>query len=179
MSYKSPASDAYQQQQLTTASPVKVVALLYDKAIASLREAIEHTKTKDSQKRWSANYRAQEIILQLHSMLDLEKGGIIAENLDKLYATILVKLPNVDITNSPAAAEEAIKLLQPLRDAWHSLNEQIAAGKINPETEMRKAEADLQGQKPVTPATSGGYANQGQAKQAEEPLPQRTFVTSV
>ena len=110
MNNQSPGTNTYLQQQLTTSSPVKVIALLYDKAIACLRETIEYTKTKEIQKRWSANFRAQEIVLQLHSMLDLEKGGIIAENLDKLYATILVKLPEIDINNSSKAAEEAIIL---------------------------------------------------------------------
>lgn len=154
------AHSTYNQQQLNTASPVKVVAMLYDKAIACLKEAIEANDANDPERRWKANTRAQEIILQLHSMLDMEQGGIISENLNKIYSTALMRLPLVDVQKSSAIAQEVINMLSPLRDSWHELNQQIAAGKINPAEEMAKAAAEQSGTKQVQvkqEKTSGNY----------------------
>ncbi len=118
---------AYLSQQLAALSPAQRVAMLYDKAIASLREAVQAIEDGDIQRRWSANNLAGQIIETLWATLDLDKGGDIAANLDRLYAFMLRHLAEVDMKNDPKPAQDVIKLLEPLRQSWHELAKQNAA----------------------------------------------------
>ena len=118
------AFEVYGTQQVMTSSPVKLIALLYDKAIISLKEAIQAIESGEIEKRWKANNKAIEILTHLANTLDHAKGGEVAGNLDQLYDFMLARLLNVDLRNDPQSARDVIALLQPLRDAWHQLAEE-------------------------------------------------------
>lgn len=111
----------YLTQQVMTASPAKLVYMLYDRAIASLREAIAAIEEGAIEKRWKANNRAMEIINHMWSTLDVERGGEIGENLNQLLPYMMLRLPDVDIHNDPQPARDVIVLLEPLRDAWREI----------------------------------------------------------
>ena len=121
------AADKYQVQQIMTASPARLVAMLFDKAINSLHEAIRAIEAGDIEARWRANGRAMEIISHLWATLDMEKGGEIAANLDQLYKFMLERLPDVDLHNNPGPARDVIGLLEPLRKSWHTVASQGGA----------------------------------------------------
>ena len=118
---------SYGTQQVMTSSPVKLIALLYDKAIVSLKEAIQAIEDKQVEKRWRANGRAVEIITHLSNTLDRDGGAEIAANLDQLYEFMLARLLDVDMKNDAKPAEEVIRLLKPLRDSWYQLAEEAPA----------------------------------------------------
>ncbi|MFQ5773250.1 MAG: flagellar export chaperone FliS [Kiloniellaceae bacterium] len=111
----------YGTQQVMTSDPVTLVALLYDKAVLSLKAAVKAIRDNQIENRWRANNRAVEIIKHLLMTLDMEKGGEIASNLEAIYAYILRRLVDVDVNNDSRAAEEAIALLEPLRASWTEL----------------------------------------------------------
>lgn len=117
------AHRTYGTQQVMTSSPLKLIALLYDRAIVSLKEAVQAIERADVQARWKANNKAVEIITHLASTLDHEAGGEVAENLDQLYLFMLERLFEVDQKNDPQAARDVIALLEPLRDSWRQLAE--------------------------------------------------------
>lgn len=117
-------SQQYLTQQVMTASPAMLVFMLFEKAIGCLKEAVKAIESNEIEARWRANSRAMEIISHLQLTLDLEKGGEIAANLDRLYSCILRRLPQVDIRNDVLAAKESITLLEPLRDSWRELAKQ-------------------------------------------------------
>ncbi|MGB8275116.1 MAG: flagellar export chaperone FliS [Alphaproteobacteria bacterium] len=119
-------TEKYQMQQVLSASPAKLVAMLLDKAIGSLHEAIRAIEAGEIEARWRANGRAMDIINHLWLTLDIEKGAEIAANLDRLYRFMLVKLPEVDLHNNPGPARDVIGLLDPLRRSWHAVAEQQA-----------------------------------------------------
>ena len=118
------ALQTYGTQQVMTSSPVKLIALLYDKAIVSLKEAIQAIEAGEIEKRWKSNGKAIDIIQHLASTLDHEAGGEISANLDRLYNFMLKRLLDVDLKNDTKPAEEVIVLLEPLRESWHQLAEQ-------------------------------------------------------
>jgi len=126
------ALQVYGTQQVMTSSPVKLIALLYDKAIISLKEAIQAIENGEVEKRWKANNKAIEILTHLTNTLDHANGGEVAGNLDQLYDFMLARLLNVDLKNDPQPAREVIDLLQPLRDAWHQLAEEMPQGAAQP-----------------------------------------------
>ena len=115
------ASLTYLKQQIMTASPAQLVVMLYEKAIASLNESIRAIEDGDIERRWKTNKDTNEIVAQLAMTLDLERGGIIANNLEQLYLYILSRLPSIDLRNDPAPAREVISILEPLHDAWRQL----------------------------------------------------------
>ena len=111
----------YLTQQVMTASPAKLVFMLYERAIGSLQEAIAAIEAGDVEGRWRANNRAIEIISHMWSTLDMDNGGEIAENLDRLFSFMLMRLTDVDLRNDPTPAQKVIELLLPLRDSWYDL----------------------------------------------------------
>lgn len=136
----------YQTQQIMTASPARLVCLLYDRAILSLKEAIAAIEAGKVEGRWRANKRAIEIVTHMWATLDVERGGEIAKNLSDLFSYIVTRLPEVDFQNDPTPAREVIELLEPLRDSWHK----VANGK----TERPALPGPLSAQRPA--ATAGG-----------------------
>jgi flagellar protein FliS len=123
-------SNTYHTQQILTASPARLVTMLYEKAITSLRLAIAAIEDGDIKARWAANLRAVEIIEHLSMTLDTDKGGEFAEKLEPLYPFMIKHLINVDVHNDPEPARQVIALLEPLRDSWRSLDRRMAQGNI-------------------------------------------------
>ena len=154
------ALKSYGTQQVMTSSPAQLVALLYDKAIASLREAIQAIEAGEVERRWKANNKASEIITHLANTLDHDAGGEIAANLERLYNFMLTRLFEVDRYKDAKAAREVIGLLEPLRDSWHQL---AADGTTDQELEAASAAPVPAGKTPARageapapmPATSG------------------------
>jgi flagellar protein FliS len=118
----------YQTQQVMTASPARLVCMLYDRAILSLKEAVAAIEAGQIEARWRANKRAYDIIAHMWTTLDTERGGEIASNLGDLFSYMLSRLPEVDFRNDPAPATEVIALLEPLRESWHKVASGEAAG---------------------------------------------------
>lgn len=121
---KNEATRHYKNQELMSASPARLVVMLYDRAIFSLNDAIKAIEIGDIERRWKSNKNACDIITHLAMTLDFEKGGQIAQNLHDLYKFMIRTLVNVDVRNDPQPARDAIKLLEPLRESW----DQIAKG---------------------------------------------------
>jgi flagellar protein FliS len=115
------ASQQYLTQQIMTASPAALMQMLYEKAINSLKEAIKAIEDNQIEARWKANSRVIEIVSHMQGTLDMEKGGEIAQNLDRLFAYILSRLPRIDFKNDAQVAREIIGLLEPLRASWQEL----------------------------------------------------------
>ena len=115
------ASQKYLAQQIMSASPAKLVAMLHERAIALLRETVEAIEAGDIERRWRVNGKAAAIVAELWQALDMERGGEIAENLNRLYGTMTMHLTMVDVDNSAQAARDVIRLLEPLRRSWHEL----------------------------------------------------------
>lgn len=156
------ASQHYLTQQIMTASPAMLVFMLYDKAIASLKEAIAAIDEGRIEARWRANARALEIVAHLQGTLDLDKGGEIARNLDRLYGYMMMRLPKVDLRNDAQVAREVIGLLEPLRDSWRELANQGD----KPMREAQRIAAELAAKPPAAPSPS--YAAQPAAPAAAE-----------
>ncbi len=126
-----------QTAHVMTSDPATLVALLYDKAVACLKAAVQAIHSDEIETRWENNTRAQEIIHHLFKTLDLEKGGEIASNLEALYSYMLLRLPDVDMNNDARVAEEVIELLEPLRASWN----QLARGGVDLRMDQREIDS--------------------------------------
>lgn len=155
----------YGTQQVMTSDPVTLVALLYDKAVMSLKAAIRAIQDGEIEARWRANNKAVEIINHLLMTLDMEKGGEVASNLEAVYGYMLRRLLDVDMHNDPRAAEEVIQLLDPLRASWAELAR--ANGNGSAETPSARALAGDIIEPAKRPASPTGTAEGGGQAPAE------------
>ena len=117
------ASEKYLAQQVMSASPARLVAILYERAITLLHDTVGAIEAGDIERRWVANSKATEIVVELWQALDMEAGGEIAENLNRLYGFMMMHLTMVNTENSAQAAREVIDLLEPLRRSWNEIAE--------------------------------------------------------
>lgn len=109
--------DAYQRTQVQSRSPLELVVMLYDGAIRFLLQAREAIEVGDVGARTTAASRALDIVIELRNTLDMERGGDVARELDRLYAYITTRL--LDVTRGDgAAAEDVHTLLSTLREGW-------------------------------------------------------------
>jgi len=91
--------------------------MLYDGAIKFINLAIEAMATKSIEKVHINIIRAQDIIVELISSLNMEVGEI-SERLLSIYMYINKKLTEANIKKSKDQLYEVKKYLQDLRDAW-------------------------------------------------------------
>lgn len=113
---------------VASASPHKLVVMLYDGAMVSILSGISNMKAGNIPAKGAAISKAINIIDNgLRAALDKKVGGEIAQNLDALYEYISARLLKANLSNDPAILEEAHALLSELREAWNAIDPQAAA----------------------------------------------------
>jgi len=120
-------SNTYQEIAMQTSSPTKLVVMLYEGTILFLQQSISAIQSNDLDRKRQAVDRAVAVIQHLQSTLDMNRGGEVAAELDKLYSYIHSKILEGSTQLQIAPLEEAIKLLTVLLSGW----EEAAKGKNN------------------------------------------------
>ena len=123
-----PASgvNPYLKIQVQSRTPLELVVMLYDGAIRFTREAKDAMERKDIAKRGEAVSRTMAIISELQNTLNLEEGGAIAKELDRLYTYVRDRLLDASFRQDPRPLDEALKVLITLREAWNQIAAQSA-----------------------------------------------------
>jgi flagellar protein FliS len=98
--------------------------MLYDGALRFIADAERAIATGDVPARATAIRKALAIVGELRSTLDMERGGAVADELDRLYDYIQDRLIAVTRDQHPQGLTEARAVLTSLADAWRT----IAAG---------------------------------------------------
>jgi flagellar protein FliS len=107
------------------ASPHKLVAMLFDGFLDALAQARGGLRSGNIQVKGRAIGHAVRILEEgLRSGLNLRAGGDLARDLNDLYAYLAMRLTLVNVRNDEAGLDEAVALMQPLRDAWLSIADQ-------------------------------------------------------
>ena len=86
------ASQQYQRSQVETASPTRLVIMLYEGAIRFCQLALDAMAAKDLPVQHENLLKAQRIIAELLGSLNREKGSEVADNLARLYTHMLEQL---------------------------------------------------------------------------------------
>lgn len=121
MSYPNYGSSAYKTISVNTASPTKLVVMLYQGAIRFLRQAQEDIRTRDFAQKSQSVDRAVAIIQHLQGTLDMDKGGKISLDLDRLYTYVSSRIFEGSAKLDLKAFEEAIQLLTTLLSGWEEI----------------------------------------------------------
>lgn len=109
---------AYRKTQIETASPEALILMLYDGALRFISQAEIAFEDKNLEQTSNLLLRVQAIFSELMTSLDKDKGGEIAENLERLYVFFLEKLGEANIKKDPAPMLEIKPLIQNLRNTW-------------------------------------------------------------
>ena len=112
------AATTFPTNQITSADPAQLIVLLYSGALARIAQAQQWGKKDDLLQAGLAISKAQAIVGELRQSLDLEAGGDIAKNLDRLYAYLHELMVNAMLVNRFEPLNEATKLLTELQGAW-------------------------------------------------------------
>lgn len=109
------------RSSIATASPHKLISLLYQGALETLAQAKGAIERGDVEVRTAAINKGCSIIMGLNDSLDLKAGGEVAENLSALYDYILRGMAELNLKNDAGKAEELIELLIELRSGWDAM----------------------------------------------------------
>ncbi|MDX1778494.1 MAG: flagellar export chaperone FliS [Thermodesulfobacteriota bacterium] len=118
------AFDEYKRNKVITASGVELIIQLYDEIMNNIRlvkpilEKGDKLSYDDVKTKSKALNKAVNVITALADSLDMEKGGDISNNLSKLYEFINMRLLNANLNNDPVMLDEAVRVLNELREAW-------------------------------------------------------------
>jgi flagellar protein FliS len=111
----------YRRQSVEGASPLQLVVMLYDGALRFIEAGKEAVRANDLHRQNDQFQRAQRIITELMSCLDMKEGGEVAANLANLYGYAYNQLVIANINNDESAADHAAKVLLELRQSWAEL----------------------------------------------------------
>jgi flagellar secretion chaperone FliS len=113
-----PYLNQYRKTQVQTATPEQILIMLYDGAIRFLNQAKVHIQNKDIEQSHINIVKAQRIITEFMSSLDMELGGDMARNLFNLYEYLHYRLVQANIKKDIEAVDEVLDHLRNLKSTW-------------------------------------------------------------
>ena len=119
------AFDEYRKSSVNGASPVTLVVMLYDGCLRFMETGRLAMERRDLEAQNAALQKAQKIVLELMSALDLRKGGEVAQNLMALYSYVLGELVRSNCEDAPEGILNAIRTMSELRQGWGELERQM------------------------------------------------------
>lgn len=113
--------NAYQETAVLTQNKGRIIVMLYDGAIKFLKQAIKNLEAKDYEAKGRDIEKAQDIILELNTVLDMETGGEVAQNLRSLYNFMNKHLNQANVRADAQMIREVINLLEELNQSWRAI----------------------------------------------------------
>jgi flagellar secretion chaperone FliS len=108
---------AYRESAVLTASPERLVVMLYDGARRFLHQGAVAMRSGQVEAAHHRLRRAEAIISHLRDTLDMEQGELPAR-LQSIYLFCNRHLNHARIQRDPAKIEQVSSLLGELREAW-------------------------------------------------------------
>jgi len=134
---------------LVAADPHKLVLMLYQGALLAIAASKNQMARGETASKGASISKAIMIIDEgLKASLNMEAGGVLAQNLADLYDYMNQRLLQANLKNDPAMLDEISKLLSELKGAWESIrqpNDSAATVKTEPPIAMNKQPALVYG----------------------------------
>lgn len=110
------AAQFYQKNSVQTASPAKIILMLYDGAIKFCHIAQEALDANDIEKTNLNLQKAQKIIVQLRVSLDTKYS--VSQEFDRVYDYIYRRLVEANMKKDREILDEALKHIKTMRETW-------------------------------------------------------------
>ncbi len=133
------AYSQYHQNQILSASPEKILLMLYEGAIRFTRQAIYGLEQENLTLFHHGLRKSMAIITEFSNSLDHKIGGEIAENLDALYHFMIRELTYANLHKDIEKLRMVDKLLVDLRATWEEAVE-INKGHVSPDQIAKTSE---------------------------------------
>ncbi|MCS7150304.1 MAG: flagellar export chaperone FliS [Caldimicrobium sp.] len=116
----------YLEKEVLQASPIDQILLLYNKALTSLKmvkSVIEKPSLTPEEVKIKAEAlsKAVDILIYLKAVLDHEKGGQVAKNLDEIYGILIEELVRFNFSNDTKVLNDTIEILDNMKKAWQDI----------------------------------------------------------
>jgi flagellar protein FliS len=115
----------YVGDAVTTASPQRLLVMLYDRLALDLERALTALGDGDRQAAGVQLQHAQDIVLELQASLrvDAWEGG---PRLAALYTWLLTELVQANVRGDRNRVASCLQVVEPLRDAWRQAAASLA-----------------------------------------------------
>jgi len=121
------ANDAYLETRVLAADGLELVRLMYEAAIAAVRDARRCLAASEIAARSRAITKARRILIELTVSLDHERGGELSRGLARLYDYMSRKLIEANSRQADPPLEEVLQLLSTLLEGWSGIRPAQAA----------------------------------------------------
>ena len=157
------AANAYFQTKVSTTDQGQLLIMLYDGALRFLAQAREKIIAKDYAGKGVLISKVIDIINELSSSLNMEKGGSLATNLNNLYVLCTARLLQANLKMSLESLDSVVQILSGLRSAYAQILETPEArnaaneisNRMQPRGSSTKTAQPLMTGVPVTAAPRG------------------------
>ncbi|GAA2654137.1 flagellar export chaperone FliS [Paractinoplanes durhamensis] len=119
--------DRYLQDSVNTASPGKLLIMLYDRLVLDLGQAEQALAAQEREVAHEKITHAQEIVIELRTSLDVDAWSG-APALANIYGWMLTELIGANIARDAARVKAIRELAEPLRDTWREAAAAAVAG---------------------------------------------------
>ena len=107
----------YLADTVATASPARLLVMLYDRLVLDLAQAEEALRAGDRENASPKLLHAQEIVLELRVTLRMDVWDG-AAGLAELYGFLITEMIKANVQADADIAASCRALVEPLRDAW-------------------------------------------------------------
>ncbi len=139
-------SKNYIENEVSNLDRDELIAFIYSGTINYLKEIRESLEKGDIERKVERVNRVINIISYLRSILDFEKGGIIAKNLDSLYLFATKELSEFSFSNDLKKLEVVENIFKELHQTWKEMlrkkkgkgeKEDVSVSNLNSQEEKR------------------------------------------
>lgn len=117
------------ESEVLSASPHKLISLLFDKCLSHLKAAQIHLSAGNTAQKGESISKALRIITDgLQASLNKDVGGSIALELDALYTYAANELIQANIRNDAKRLHDVEKVVFELSEAWSGIANDASAG---------------------------------------------------
>jgi flagellar secretion chaperone FliS len=112
-----PALARYLADSVATASPAKLLTMLYDRLVLDLNRGEDALRAGDRSTASQTLINAQNIVLELRSSLNMDVWDG-ADRLAQIYTFLVTELVSANVKADADRVASCRGLVEPLRDAW-------------------------------------------------------------
>ena len=117
--------DAYKKNHVYTVDRGSILLMLYQGAIDFVKCAKEHLEKGEMAEKGAYLSKAHAIITEFLCSLNVDVGGDVARNLEKLYRFMLDQLMEAHLGNDSKPLDTVIHLLSTLKVGWEGAVAQV------------------------------------------------------
>jgi len=122
-----PYARRYAQSERETASPERLMVLLFQAALRHMRSGIAALEAGKPSEAGHALGKASDIVIELHASLDRSKAPELCEQLAEVYRFVCRRLGDATLSRDARVAREAERAFAPIADAFEQAVASLSA----------------------------------------------------